>query len=80
MESELVLVAERVTVKQFSRCEIVFSQRDPCIQRAKIKSKAQEVGSSISHPFRNRERDAAASVELRARKIKNKRCHFTQNK
>lgn len=30
MESELVLVAERVTVKRFSRGEIVFSEGDPC--------------------------------------------------
>jgi CRP/FNR family transcriptional regulator len=30
MESELILVAERVTVKQFSRGEIVFSEGDPC--------------------------------------------------
>src|SRR5215471_15777272 len=30
MESELVLIAERVTLRQFSRGEIVFSEGDPC--------------------------------------------------
>jgi CRP-like cAMP-binding protein len=30
VQSELVLVAERVTVKQFSRGEIVFFEGDPC--------------------------------------------------